>query len=261
MKKTRALRARRPKRVHYVRPPPPPALEFTPHAFAAQVAFIEGDVPKIFVSRDAYSKMYHFVDIGEEEVGWLGTAYQTRLGNFVIDEVFLVEQEVSAAQTELSEDGQAKLAQHLIDTYEDGVEKVNRLRFWGHSHVAMPTNPSAQDEKQMEVLRANGCPWFIRGILNKRGRMQFDIFLWESGVKIVDAAWSIYNQVDYTNRHGIEAEFKEKVVSRPYSYHSAHASGSWAKGVPVVRSDDGDEDSTANVVHINGAAGEGSNVG
>lgn len=191
-----------------------------PHTFANQIQFI-GDVPMIYMTRDAFSRMWHFVDIADEEVGWLGTVEETTYGNFLIEEVFLLEQEVSAAQTEISENGIARLVQKLIDTRDDGVEVANKLRFWGHSHVRMGTSPSGQDDAQMRHFQQNECPWFVRGILNKLGRMQFDIFLWDAGVKITDAPWAIYDEfVDQSRRSEIEADFEDKVTKRTYpAYH------------------------------------------
>ena len=197
-----------------------PALHFAPHAFKARVEFIEKRVPMVYVTRDAYSRMYHMVDMCNVEVGWRGTVRVTRGGNFLIDEVFLLEQEVSGAATELSEDGQARLVQHLIDTRDNGVEVANELRFWGHSHANMATFASTQDDKQMAELEQGGCPWFIRGILNKLGSMTFDIFYWDIGVKIADAQWAVWDQVDQSMREELEAEFNNKVTRKPTTvYH------------------------------------------
>src|SRR3989344_5541461 len=215
---------------------PKPARLFMPHSFANQVEFIDGGPPMVYMTRDAFSRMWHFVDIADEEVGWLGTVRQTRYGNFLIEEVFLLEQEVSAAQTEISEDGIAKLAQELIETRPDGVDVANSIHFWGHSHVRMGTSPSGQDETQMRHFQQNDCPWFVRGILNKLGRMQFDIFLWDAGVKITDAPWAIYDEfVDQSRRAEMGADFKAKGAARSYaSYHytGPHSQTPWPNGVP-----------------------------
>lgn len=195
-----------------------PAPLFMPHLFTNTIQFIDAHPPMVYMTRDAFSRMWHFVDIADEEVGWLGTVKKTPYGNFLIEEVFLLDQEVSASQTEISEEGIAQLAEELITTRADGVDVANRIRFWGHSHVRMDTFPSGQDEAQMRHFEQNECPWFIRGILNKLGRMQFDIFLWEVGVKITDASWAIYDEhFDQRSRAQIEAEFKAKVTRRPYT--------------------------------------------
>lgn len=229
---------RRVPRVRVVNSDPQPARLFMPHTFANQVEFIGGGSPMVYMTRDAFSRMWHIVDIADDEVGWLGTVRQTQYGNFLIEEVFLLEQEVSAAQTEISGDGIAKFVQELIETREDGVEVANTIRFWGHSHVRMSTSPSGQDDAQMRHFEQNDCPWFVRGILNKQGRMQFDIFLWDAGVKITDAPWAIFDEfVDQSRRAEIEADFKAKVTARTYTAHHypgvpGEYSPLWAQGNP-----------------------------
>jgi len=196
---------------------PQPTRPFVPHDFANRVEFI-GTFPMVYMARKAFSTMWHIVDLADEEVGWLGTVRQTPSGNFVIEEVFLLHQEVSASQTEISEDGIAELAQELIETRPDGMEVVNAIRFWGHSHCYMGTSPSGQDEDQMRQFQQNECPWFVRGILNKLGRMQFDLFLWDIGVKITDVPWAIYEFVDPELRTEIEADFQAKVVKQTFVF-------------------------------------------
>jgi len=222
------LTAKRPRQAKKTKSVPKPALPFVQQRTPGRIEFIDRPVPHVYVSRDAYSRMYHLVDIAHEEVGWLGTVKMTRLGNFVIEEVFLLEQEVTSAQTELSTEGQAKLVQHLIETRSDGMDVANRLRFWGHSHVNMSTDPSYQDNRQMDELRDSGCPWFIRGILNKQGVMRFDIFFWDSGVKVIDAAWSIWDQIDDSMRAELETEFNDKVSRKVYPTHTVVSS--WKGG-------------------------------
>ncbi len=189
---------------------------FVPHEFGRKVELM-GGVPRVLVTRAAYSRMWHYVDIGDEEVGWLGTAERLPSGDFLIGEVFLLEQEVHATTTEISAEGVAALAEELITSRPDGVEMVSSIRFWGHSHVRMGTSPSGQDEFQMRLFRENECDWFVRGIFNKLGRAQFDIFLYKEGVIVRDAAWAIFEPVDTGERTQIEAEFSAKVRPKKYS--------------------------------------------
>jgi hypothetical protein len=196
---------------------PGPARLFVPHNFENKVTFIDRQPPMVYLTRDVFSRMWHFVDIANMEVGWLGSVQKTQYGNYLIDEVFLLEQEVSSAQTEMSAGGIAELAQELISTRADGMEVANRIRFWGHSHVRMATTASGQDDAQMREFRQDECPWFVRGILNKLGRMQFDIYLWDIGVQIADAPWAIYDErVDPSRRAEIEAEYAAKVTVRRF---------------------------------------------
>jgi hypothetical protein len=104
------------------------------------------------------------------EVGWLGTVKRIPQG-YLIDQIYLPEQVVSATETLISPDAMATLWEEIFAVGGDPSE----LYYWGHSHVNMQVSPSGQDESQvMKFLR--GCPTFIRGIYNKRGDSKVDVY-------------------------------------------------------------------------------------
>lgn len=190
------------------------AKSFCPHSFGTKIE-LDSNVPRVLISRLAYNKMWHYVDVADKEVGWLGTVVEN--GNdFLIQDVFLLKQEVGQTETEITLDGLAEFGQEILSK-PNGTEIYNGIRFWGHSHVNMGTDPSSQDEEQMEVFRESEHPFFIRGILNKNGRMEFTIFLYAAGIKIVDAEWTISEPVDESIRADIEAEFEDKVTEGVYA--------------------------------------------
>jgi hypothetical protein len=190
------------------------AKQFCPHQFKKTIEPIEV-APVIFISRAAYNRMWNYVDLADQEVGWIGTV-ERRGKVFLIKEIFLLKQEVGSAECEIKEEGLVGFATEILSSREDGIEVINSLQFWGHSHVKMGTNPSSQDDSQMETFRQSGHPWFIRGILNKLGRMEFTIYLYESGIKIVDAEWLIWEADSENLRTEIEAEMKVKVTEKIY---------------------------------------------
>lgn len=192
------------------------AMFFCRHMFEKKIEFDE--TPRVLMTRIALEKMWHYVDIAHTEVSWLGTV--VRHGHdFLIEDVFLAKQEVSMASVELTTEGLAEFAEELFASRpNDGMEIVNKLCFWGHSHVNMGTSASGPDDAQMETFRESGHPFFIRGILNKMGRMEFTIYLYDLGVKINDAEWRVCEPVDENLREEIEAEFKEKVTTKTYTY-------------------------------------------
>ncbi|MEZ0287185.1 MAG: hypothetical protein ACAH35_05115, partial [Candidatus Paceibacterota bacterium] len=164
-----------------------------------------------------YSKMAHYVDIAPMEVGWLGTVIQ-KGRNFLITDVFLFKQEVNHSSTEIDEEGLAEFTMEVLDKHGDtnGLEILNNLRFWGHSHVNMDTVASGQDEKQMGVFAGGDAPWFIRGIFNKQGKASFALYHYDHGYRITELPWMIYEPVMDDFRAGIEQEFFDKVtVSKP----------------------------------------------
>lgn len=147
--------------------------------------------PTVYITPDAYKRICLYVELAPQEVGWLGTVSKRPDGNFIIDEVFLVEQEVTAVETELSVDGCAKLVVELLEGGEPGLERANKLQFWGHSHVRMGTTPSGTDEQTMRRFADEGHEFYVRGIFNKLGRGTFDVYYFNKGYRILDVPWAV----------------------------------------------------------------------
>lgn len=183
---------------------------FIPHKFESKFEMLSGSkTPKVLIDKVAFNKMWHYVDLASKEVSWLGTV-ERRDWNFIIKDVFLLKQEVSSSQTVITEDGLAEFGENILKK-KDGVDIYNNIRFWGHSHVYMGTGASGQDESQMGIFEESSHPYFIRGILNKLGRIEFTIYLYDSGIRINDPEWCVYDPIDSSVRSIIEKEFEEKV--------------------------------------------------
>lgn len=170
-------RAEIPFQPHFARPRP--EVIFTPAT------------PTVYLTPEAYKRMCLYVELAPLEVGWLGTVRKLTSGNFLIEEVYLVEQEVMAAETELSVAGIEKLVLELIESGDAGFDKANMLHFWGHSHVRMPTNPSFTDENTMRRFAAEGHEFYVRGIFNKFGQANFDVYYCEVGYRLLDVPWAV----------------------------------------------------------------------
>ena len=188
------------------------AKPFAPHLFRNAITY-NRSIPKILITREAYEKMYHYVDCWDKEIAWLGSVAILPSGDYLIEEVFLPKQEVNAATCELTPEGLTELALELIATRGEtvGVDIVNRLNFWGHSHHTMGTSPSGQDDTQLRNFIGPGKDWFIRGIFNKDGRAEFTILINSLGIMINDLEWSIFNPAPVSDRTAIETEIKDKV--------------------------------------------------
>lgn len=189
-----------------------PAKNFLPHDFSPKAELI-GAPPRIFLSRIAYEKIWHYVDLAPEEVGWFGIVREVS-GGYLIEDVFLVEQKVGAVSAELTAAGMAAVGLEILKR-PDAAEILPRIRFWGHSHVDMPTNPSFTDEEQMMNFRKSRHPYFIGGIFNKQGRAEFVIYFYDKGLKICDAEWSLAETFSQELRQKIEEEMKAKVRKAP----------------------------------------------
>lgn len=192
---------------------------FQPHTFKTETILTYSFSPKILITPEAFKKMFLYVDIATEEVGWLGTVRRDK-NNFIIEDCFLLEQEVSSVETLISPNDFADFAQSMM---EEGhpTELIKDIRFWGHSHVNFGTSPSKVDEDQMDIFGEHEVDWFIRGILNKKERMEFSVFMYNLGIVVKDVPWRIYYDIDTEDlREEIKKEIDEKVTSGGWYYRS-----------------------------------------
>jgi hypothetical protein len=149
-----------------------------------------GAAPRVLITADVYRVMLLFVEIAPVEVGWQGTV--TRRGNdFLIEKVFLLKQDVSAATTDLTVAGRTELLLELELQGATGLEAISNLRFWGHSHVRFPVQASYVDEATAEQFAGDGLPWLVRGIFNKLGCASFSIFLFDQNLCVDNVQWLI----------------------------------------------------------------------
>ena len=168
------------------------------------VKLMDRFAPKISINLNAMNKMKEYVRQSDLEIGWLGTS--RRVGNvFYIDDVFLFRQEVHATTTEITTEGLNEFAMDLLYE-ENGVEIWNNMKVWGHSHVNMPTSPSGQDDKQIEVFAENAEDFFIRIIANKSGDFRIDLYDFTTGV--------IYEKLPYEINYGADTEIIESLYRK-----------------------------------------------
>ena len=169
--------------------------------------------PQVYITPLAYAKMTHLVRIVDKEVGWLGTAYKNNeLNCIIIHDILLFHQEVNSVTCEITPEGLAEFAEELLQE-DDGVETWNSIKLWGHSHVNMGVNPSAQDDDQMKVF-ADHNDWFLRIIANKSGELKIDLFDYTTNVKFTNISWDLFLEEMYNTQSIMEEEIKEKVKEK-----------------------------------------------
>jgi hypothetical protein len=147
-------------------------------------------VPTIFVDKRVLAIMHIYIDQCADEIGWLCAAKRTPDNDIHIYDVFLFEQEVHGATTEISPASLASFAEKLL-MEPNGMELFNDIRAWGHSHVRMAVNPSGQDDLQMKKFGESGAEWFVRIIGNKLGDIRFDVYDYERGIEIHHCDWEV----------------------------------------------------------------------
>ena len=179
--------------------------------------------PTVLVAPQALEDMGIIIEEVDTEVGWLGSVDVTEGNDFIITEVFLPKQNVNGGTTEIDPEGYAELAQELMATRENGLDVVNGIRFWGHSHVNMGTGPSGQDDSQLVKLAEMCEDYFIAARGNKQGELRFDV-LYGDGLLIENLPWRPL--VENSERLEMwRGRIKEKVSILTYQSATYVASG------------------------------------
>lgn len=160
-----------------------------------EIKYLEDkDNPKIVFTPKILAIMKYIVDNVNDEVGWLGSV-EVKDSIYYITDIYLPKQEVNGGTCELAPEGMQDLAQWMMaNGHEDKIDKVH---FWGHSHVNMGVTPSHQDCQQSEEkLRDFGGTFFIRAICNKAGLMSIAFYDGVNKRIIENAVWYIQDGID-----------------------------------------------------------------
>ena len=186
-------------------------LPSVPHQFETKMESLDKNLanPIIAMTPKTHQHIYTIIkNCGEDEISWLGSV--KRDGNtYLIDNIFLFEQEVSFASTEIDSKGLGRFyADYSKKNGPSSIGLLNRILFWGHVHPN-DTQPSFQDDQQMELFAHN--KYFIRGIFNRGGRATFDFFDYITKIKILDCPWHIQHEIDPSFENLIKREIKNKV--------------------------------------------------
>jgi hypothetical protein len=164
--------------------------------------------PRVFYTQEVAAMIQYLVEKCTKEVGWLG-AVEKIDNDYLIHRIFIPEQTVSGAETDISRDAMAALYMELMDEGFD----TGTLIYWGHSHVEMGVSPSNQDETQIgEYLETN--PVFIRSIHNKRGAQKVDVFDTEQGFVFQCVSASVHYALNDATKAELDTAIRDKVKDR-----------------------------------------------
>lgn len=122
------------------------------------------DAVEVNFTPEAYHEMCLLIDHFDTEVAWHGLVDRIDKTHFRITKILVYPQKVTG--------GTVNTDQEKYVNWQDGLddESFNKLRFQGHSHVNMATNPSSVDmDKQWEMINSFGDDvFYIFMIWNKK---------------------------------------------------------------------------------------------
>jgi hypothetical protein len=162
------------------------------------------NTPRVLITLEAKKRLDLYIKLADGEISGLGRV--RRLGpDFLIEEVFLFEQESGPGDTELDPDSVAGWLTELIRRGED----PSQIKLWWHSHATMSVFWSGTDEATASRF-ANS--WMISVVGNKRGEYLCRLDLYEPVRLTIDGLrLEVHWSEDSALRTEVEAEIKEKV--------------------------------------------------
>jgi hypothetical protein len=184
---------------------------------STELKLINGSYPTVLMTLHAKRKMDLIINSVSTEIGWLGFVERLDDSEYLVTDVIIPKQEVNGGTCEITEEGLVEMANTILDG-ENGVEKMNQLRLWGHSHNHMGTSPSGQDNDQMKIFTKNIGDFFIRLIANKKGEYNFTIFEYDRNLLTEEAPCETVTDED----EALAAEVKETVKTnvKELTYHT-----------------------------------------
>ena len=102
----------------------------------------------LYIDPVCMKKINYYTQAADGEVSGLGTLIRDDLGRFVVNQVFLLDQECTGTETDLDPEAISKLMVDMIGRNED----PGQLKFWWHSHVNMGVFWSGTDDTACETL-------------------------------------------------------------------------------------------------------------
>ena len=149
-----------------------------------------------------YNKIMFFVDNTDNEISGMGRLVFSE-GKANVTNVYLLEQEVGPAKTDIDETSLSKLMYE--SRADDGL-----LNFWWHSHVNMGSRFSCTDDETIKEIGGRG--FVIAMVINKR--REYQIVYHSKGDDKTPMVWQ---EMDLVIDHGngdLAEEWKKEIAEK-----------------------------------------------
>jgi hypothetical protein len=168
--------------------------------------------PTVYHTPEAYRMRMEVVGRCEKEVGWIGLGDELPNGDWLIDELVVLPQEVMATECEFEDEAVADWCEDFLNRGGD----TTRFILWGHSHVDMATSPSSTDYTQAAKY-IKDCPLFICAIYNKKGHSRHDVYYRDLGYMFDDVDSHVWiPQLTTAESEALDATLKANISNRKF---------------------------------------------
>lgn len=191
---------------------------------------------RLLFTEKAWTKMQALLREFDKEVAWHGVVERGENNDYLVSDILVYPQQVSAANVEMDTEEYAKWIQEGILS---GDERYDHFYFQGHSHVNMGTTPSSVDlnhqEEILNKLRDTGFYVFV--IWNKRNERNIKIYdlakntLFETG----DVSVEVVEEEDGVEKFVREAKklVRNKTYTPAGGYGGAYGGGYGGYNYPL----------------------------
>lgn len=160
------------------------------------------------MTREQFFEITYLTKLCSKEISGMGTLIINKEGNFEVEKLFLLEQEVSAAATDLG-------AQAVSKCMYEARECKGSLSFWWHSHVNMHAFFSVTDVATIKDHAKHGM--FVGLVINKKGEYKIAMGLQSPKLYIdqgleLEIVDSISNELILR----LDSEYATKVKEKTY---------------------------------------------
>ena len=179
---------------------------------------------KLWYTPTAWAKMTMLVDMFSGEVGWQGVVERIEDNEFLVSDILVYPQVVTAAHVDTNEQD---MSEFIIANQLKYEEEGKCINFQGHSHVNMSVSPSGtdmEDQKSRMVGQKDG--FYIFTIQNKKRESNTWIYDYDNNVmystKEIDVdVWMDNDEL----MSEFLADAKDIVVSQASTYPKTQPTG------------------------------------
>jgi len=190
--------------------------------------------PKIMMDPAAYDRMFAYARAASGEITGFGTV-EERNGDFFISEVYIMPQVAGGAHVRI--DGHDMLDFQRWCREDGSPGRIEKARFWWHSHVDFGVFRSHTDEGTCDLLQSM-MPYLICTVVNKRGEHRTSFH--QSGPVPITLDFLKLERAYYSKaalESEVAAEVKEYVQSasyQPVKQQAFVAPFQGSKGIPIT---------------------------
>lgn len=171
---------------------------------------------KLWYTPEAWAKMTALVDIFSGEVGWHGVIERIAQNEWVVSDILVYPQYVTAAHVDTDEEEFHAWWMEQMEFY-DG--KDVSLNYQGHSHVNMAVSPSATDlQDQQNKMADMKRGFYVFTIQNKRRESKTWIYDYDNNIAYMPGDIDIDVMIDTTQTlMDFMSDAKDMVINEKYT--------------------------------------------